>query len=261
MKNQSLLLFLVLIIPPTGALAQVTQPPLSLKARSERGLQRSDLQSFLDASKGEPAETNELGLAIIAAGNTNDTFWIPYIEPFLKYADNQYGELAALAGAAQLALAKLGGREQLQQIACEVNFGSSQIQYLAVTRKLKYIQGSFSISLLARWIEENHKFKQLLLDHRSDTVSPRPQDIALKVLPEIVPNPPPYSSEPHLDYWMSRNDDEKLLPVRQAWLDWIHQNEDTIRKLAPNTEGIDATEAACKEVLAHDKLFDRSTLK
>jgi len=200
MKKQFFLLFLVLIVSHGRTLAQVAQLPLSLKARTERGLQRSDLQTFLDASKAELTETNDVGLAIIAAGNTNDTFWIPHIEPFLKYADYRYRELAALAGAAQLALAKLGEREQLQEIACESNFGSSQIQYVAVTRRLKYVQESFSISLLSGWIEENHKFKQLLIDHRGDTVSPRPQDLALKVLPEIVPNPPPYSSEPHLDY-------------------------------------------------------------
>jgi len=44
---------------------------------------------------------------------------------------------------------------------------------------------------------------------------------------------------------MSRNDDEKLDPVRQAWLEWIHQNEGVIRNLTPNPEGIDASEANC----------------
>jgi hypothetical protein len=260
MKKRLLVFFLASTVPIAGAFAQISQTPLSLKARTERGLQRSDLQAFLDASKGGPAETNAVGLAIIAAGNTNDPFWIPYIKPFLKYSHNRYNELVALSGATQLALAKLGATEQLQEIACEANFGSSSIQYNAITQKLKYVQGWFSINLLDTWIEENHKFRRLLLDQWSDVVYARPQDLALKVLPEFVPNPPSFSSDPQLYYPMSGGDDEKLTPVRQAWREWIHQNEDSLRKLTPTGEGIDASEATCKGVLAHDQHFDRSGL-
>lgn len=261
MKKQFLLLFLVLIVPPAGTLAQVTQPPLSLKARTERGLQRSDLQAFLDASKAEPTETTDVGLAIIAAGNTNDTFWIPYIEPFLKYAHNRFREVAALAGAAQLALAKLGEPAQLQEIACEANFGSPSIQYNIVTHKLKYVQGWFSIEILAGWLDENHKFQALFVDRPSDMLFTRPQDVALNVLPEIVPNPPPFSSEPHLVDWISGNDDEKLAPVRQAWREWINKNEESLRKLTPLGDGLDLSRSTCKRVLAHDRHFDRSNLR
>jgi hypothetical protein len=258
MKKQFLLLFLVSIVPPAGTLAQVTQPPLSLKARTERGLQRSDLQAFLDASKAEPTETTDVGLAIIAAGNTNDTFWIPYIEPFLKYAHNRFREVAALAGAAQLALAKLGEPAQLQEIACEANFGSASIRYVAITQKLKYVQGWFAVSILANWIEDNPKRNQLLLDRPSDEIFWRPQEVAFKILPDVVPNPP--NSAPP-ESWMETRDEEKLAPLRQAWREWINKNEESLHKLTPVGDGLDLSRSTCKHVLAHDQHFDRSNLK
>jgi hypothetical protein len=51
-----------------------------------------------------------------------------------------------------------------------------------------------------------------------------------------------------------------LAAVRQAWRDWIHQNEEILRKLTPTDEGIDQSEATCKHVLANDQNFERSTL-
>jgi len=259
-KSPIVALMLLMALAPSAP-AHVPQAPLSLKARVERGLQRSDLQAFLDASNSDRAQEYEVGSAIVAAGNTNDPFWIPYLKPFLNYARNRNSEVSKLASLAQMALAKLGERAQLQEIACEANFGSSSIQYDTVTRKLKYVQGWFSIDLLAAWLEENHKFKGLLFDHGSDMVFMRPQGLALKVLPEIVPNPPPFSSEPQLDFWIWRNDNEKLSPVRHAWHEWVYQNVDSLRELTPHGEGIDASEIACKSVLAHDKHFDRSSLR
>jgi hypothetical protein len=261
MRKHSILLFLIFLPPVEAALAQVPQEPPSLNYRAERGLQRSDLQAFLDASKRLPEGATDVGFAISAAGRTNDPFWVPYLKPFLKYSRNRYRELAALADAAQLALARLGEKEELQEIGCEANFGSPSIQYNIVTHKLKYIQGWFSIEILSGWLDENHKFQALFVDRPSDMLFTRPQDVALKVLPEIVPNPPPFSSEPHVDYWMSRHDDEKLAPVRQAWREWINKNEESLRKLTPVGDGLDLSRPTCKRVLAHYQRFDRSNLK
>jgi hypothetical protein len=234
------------------------QAPLSLEYLDDRGLQRTDLPSFLDASKKIPGSSVEVGAAIIAAGKTNDPFWIAYVKPFLKYARDRNSNLSALAGDAQLALARLGEREQLQEIGCEANFGSSSIQYDAVKKKLKYVQGWFSISILAKWMDENTKQPQILLDRPGDEIFPRPQDLALIVLPEILPDaslaaPPPLS--------IQMRNEEKLAPLRQAWREWLKKNEESLRKLTPLGEGLDLSRSACKLVLAHDRHFDRSNLK
>src|SRR5579862_527747 len=258
MKTCNLPFFFFLLIPITGTLAQSTEPSLSLRARVQRGLQQSDLQSFLDASKKGPAEALDVGSAIIAAGNTHDRFWIPHLKPFLKNWNDPNSNLSDLATTAQAALAKLGEAQQLQEIACEANFGSNTIEYSAVNNKLNYVQGWFSINILATWLDETYQYKPILIDRRSHSTYLRPQDLALKFLPQIVSDPPPFSSEQNLYEWMSRRDDQKLVPVRREWQEWIRQNETTLRKLQPAGEGIDSSEATCKKVLTHDHHIDRS---
>ena len=105
MNRHRIVFSLFMVVPITGIPAQSSQESLSLKTRVERGLQHSDLQAFLDAAAKGPAEANEVDSAIIAGGRTNDPFWVPYLKPFLKYSRNRYREMAALADAAQLALA------------------------------------------------------------------------------------------------------------------------------------------------------------
>jgi hypothetical protein len=249
-------LYLILLSSLSLAIAQEQDKGFKLRKITERELQRSDLPTFEEAvHTGDPY----LATVILQAGKTGDRFWVPYLMPIVK-KEHQIG-MNNDAGSAQLALAKLGEKEQLQEIACEANFGSPSIQDNVVTHKLKYVQGWFSIGILAGWTEENHKFEGLLVDRASDMLFTRPQDVALKVLPEIVPNPPPFSSEPHVDYWMSRHDDEKLAPVRQAWREWISKNEESLRKLTPLADGLDISRSTCKRVLAHDRHFDRSNLQ
>jgi hypothetical protein len=239
------------------AMGQRRDKDFPLRGVAEREIRQSDLPAFLEATR-----TNDpyLATAILQTGKTNDWFWVPYLKPLLK-KKHRPGMDNDDAGSAQMALAKLGEKQQLQEIACEANFGSPSIQYNIVTHKLKYVQGWFSIEILAGWLDENHKFQALFVDRPSDMLFTRPQDVALKVLPEIVPNPPPFSSEPHVVDWMSQNDDEKLVSVHKAWREWIHKNEESLRKLTPLGDGLDLSRSTCKRVLAHDRHFDRSNLQ
>lgn len=257
-KHPSLLLMFFMLVPASSTLAQ---DPFSLSAKAKKGLQHSDLPAFLEAAKEVPLGADDVAVAVSAAGKTNDPFWIPHLKPFLKYARNRNTGLAALADAAQLALAKLGEHEQLQQIACEAEFGSPSVRDQVVNWKLQYVQGWVSISVLTAWIEEDHVFSALLTDHFGDVIYSRPQDLALKVLPEIVPNPPPYSSDPHLDDWIAQSDDQKLMAVRRAWREWIRENASSLRRLNPVDDGIDLSESTCKLVLSHDKHIDHSLMR
>jgi hypothetical protein len=158
--------------------------------------------------------------------------------------------LFALAGAAQLALAKLGQKEQLQEIGCEPNSGSSSIQSDAIGRKLKYVQGWFSIQILADWINENTKPNQLLLDMPGDQIFVSPREGALEMLPEIVPNLPFSAPSP---LWLQTRNEEELKSLRQLWGDWIDTNRESLSKLPPAGESLDLSRAACKRVLARDQ--------
>jgi hypothetical protein len=234
--------------------AQELSAPALLKEKVSRGLQRSDVQTFRDAAKTGENGAYEVDLAILAAGKTGDSFWVSDLKPFLKYARNKNQNLAELAPAAQLALAKLGEKEQLQEILCEADFGSASIQNHAIT-KLKYVDGWFSIKILLDLLEERPKYKELLRDSPGDEVFV-PQGYALEVLPEIVPNPP-MAAPPR--FWMAVP--EKLAPQRQAWREWIEKNRESLAKLSPTADGMEASEKVCKPILKKDQLIDRSQLQ
>jgi hypothetical protein len=224
---------------------------LSLKARVERGLQRSDLNSFLDAGKLPGSET-EIGMAIFAAGKTGDTFWVPYLRPYLKSVRNRNSNRSQLAGYAQLALAKLGEVEQLQEIACEAEYGYASLQYMVVEHKLKYVGGWFYLNLLGRWLDEPHMVTALVEEPRGDDVYLGHRAYALMELPKIAPNPA--TGVPPILY-LETQAQEKLEPYRQSWREWFRANGESLKSLAPAGTGVDFTVATCKKVLKHDPHF------
>jgi hypothetical protein len=255
MRAIRIALYLILLISVPIAFAQQQDKDFKLRKITEREIQRSDLTTFEEAvHTGDPY----LATVILQAGKTGDRFWVPYLTPILKKEHNARIN-SDDAGSAQLALAKLGEREQLQEIGCEANFGSSSIQSNAIGQKLKYVQGWFSIGILAGWIEENRKQSQLLLDRPGDQISASPQKLALVMLPEIVPDPPPLAAPSPLS--LQKQNEEELAPLRQAWREWIKKNEESLRKLPPPVAGLDLSRSACKHVLAHDRHVDRSKLQ
>lgn len=227
------------------------QPSLSLKQRVDRGLSRSDLQAFLEASKALPKEAYELNLAVHAAGSSKDPFWIPYLKPLDKKRERN-GE--NIGRAAQLALAKLGEAEQLQEITCEADFGSPSMRDHVVRWDLPYLKGWFSIHLLTRWLDESYKEDDILHDRPGDQVFDTAHGLAVVGLSNLLPDAPIRKPAPG---WSS---DVDYAPIRQAWREWIEQNEESLRKLSPTGEGLDISRPTCKIVLAHDRHIDRSRL-
>jgi hypothetical protein len=166
--------------------------------------------------------------------------------------------LTDLAPLAQLALAKLGETQQLEEIACEANFGSASMRDDVATHDLPYLKGWFSISLLSNWLNETYKADDLLRDKPGgDEVFLSPPELALKTLSKLLPDAPIPEPSP---LWVQTRNQEKLAPLRQAWRDWISQNEESLRKLAPSGDGVDSSRPACKRVLAQDRIFNRSRL-
>ena len=204
---------LLVVLAGAGlAFGQAPDQTLSLKARVERGLQRSDLDSFQNAEKTLPASGYDLQMVILAAGKTGDAFWVPYLKPFLRYSRNKNSNLSQLAGAAQLALAKLGEKEQLQEIACEAEYGYASLQNSVVEHKLKYVGGWFSLNLLGRWLDERHSIVPLLNEPRGDVIYPSHREYSLTELPRIAPNPP---AEAPVPLYLQTRAQEKLEPYRR----------------------------------------------
>jgi len=250
--NMSGRALVVVLAAASVCFGQTPHGELSLQVRVERGLQRSDLNSFQDAQKYLPVSGYEITIAILAAGKTGDTFWVPYLKPFLKYAHKKNSNLSDLAGAAQLALAKLGEPEQLQEIACEAEYGYASLQSSAV-RKLKYVGGWFSLNLFERWLDEPHSIVPLLNEPRGDAIYLGHREYALTELPRIAPNP---AAEAPLPFYLQTLAQEKLEPYRQSWREWFSTNGPSLRNLSPTGQGVDFTAATCKKVLVHDRYFE-----
>jgi hypothetical protein len=242
---------LFMLVLAASVLGQIPNPTV-LQSAVDRGLQRSDLQAFLVAAREEPTSP-EMYSAVLAAGKTGDSFWVPHLKPFLKFARNRNIDLTRLADTTQLALARLGEPAQLQEIACEAEFGNAEIQYLAVRSKMKYVDGWFSIYIMARWLNEDYKPRYLLKSPPSDMVYNPPSQLALIALPELVSNPPLQAPSP---LWLATDNQEKLRPLRKGWREWIEVNRATLSALRPGIDDLDLSETTCKRVLAKDRHID-----
>ena len=84
--------------------------------------------------------TNE----ILAAGDTGDQGNVATLQRISTNLSHEEGKGAA----AQMALAKLGDIRSRQEIFCEAQFGDDYEVYYAITEKLPYMQGAYSVDVL-----------------------------------------------------------------------------------------------------------------
>jgi hypothetical protein len=134
------------------------------------------------------------------------------------------------------ALAKLGDREQQQQIYCQTrkSFGVS-----GDLVNFEYIGGGFSVRLLNILLDSDAEFdKKLKQPIGGDVALTPPSWSALRQLPRIVPNPPVTKQ----DFFSTRERDQAV----QIWKYWIAGHQTEIDKLQPNGEGVIFTKAGCQ---------------
>lgn len=155
--------------------------------------------------------------AILELGSLGDKSVVPVLRGILSRASHRnYGGEAANA---QMALAKLGEKQQLKEILAEFDSDDPALQDDAI-KKLTYVGGNESVRALVKLLDDKQWRKG------KDGAGPKgepPMDkvfyspryiLAMKALAQIVPNPPvPPQSEPT----------EKDLP---KWREWWKQNQD-----------------------------------
>lgn len=145
--------------------------------------------------------------AILELGSIGDQSVIPFLEKLLQSPNKNFGGVAANA---QMALAKLGRKEQLDEILAELNSEDWGLQDHAI-KKLAYVGGNESVKALVKLLDDRkwRKGKEWSGpkgERAMDKVfySPR-SDLAMKALAQIVPNPPIDSTveptEEHLQKW------------------------------------------------------------
>jgi len=187
------------------------------------------------------------GTAVLEAGNSGN---ISYVAQLLTLR-RKPGKNVSLAQI-QLALAKLGQRAELQEIRCEALFGSASIQYDAVTDKLKYVGGWFSIETISS-VLNNPDYRTFQRD-AAGTFAPLGW-YALKMLPVIIPNPPEITGGDMVPGSPGN------LSVQRAWKEWIEVHKESLGTIEPSGAGLETCSRVCSKVLKHDRTFDHKAIK
>lgn len=148
----------------------------------------------------------------------------------------------------QIALAKEGESEQLQQIICELDFGLSDVQENAL-RKMRSVGGWFSINALSRFLTSDPRYMQTRPDDSPDQIFIPLQFRALQILPLIVPNPP--LPEAQGFYQLDHSKEVEI------WRKWLHENRASLENLEPLASGVVSSVKVCKKVLRNDPALRR----
>ena len=145
----------------------------------------------------------------------------------------------------QISFAKMGEREPLQQILCELDFGAPVVQSSAFG-KLQYVGGWFSIKALSKYLPDSPVNMQGKYDAFGMYVSP--QIMAMKILPLVVSNPPLGVANAMRLVTFNGEREQAV----KTWIEWLGKNSDSLRVLQPVGEDIVSTEKACHDILKDD---------
>jgi hypothetical protein len=186
--------------------------------------------------------------AILAAGATGNT---SYITALLAYRREKAKRSKIQDDAVQLALAKLGREAELQEVRCELLFGSSPVRYHALD-KLDYVGGWFSIESITRVLDSPQR--RAYRAESSGTYASIGW-YSVRRLHNIVPNPPAIKLGALAD------GSEQDLEGQREWKAWIRAHEASLNNLFPTGRGIETSSNICQAVLKHGRAFGDEAIK
>lgn len=161
--------------------------------------------------------------AILDAGSSGDERFVPALHKVIR----RYAESNKAAGYdARLALAKLGDKDALEAVLCEVHSGNPYIQTRALVKKLPYIGGWFAISTLAEFLPdrpENHRGTA-----EGDTTFGSLMHVSVTILRELLPSGPPAKPNDGKSAIFQENENDA-----KEWQQWIERNKGDLTKLKP----------------------------
>jgi hypothetical protein len=167
-----------------------------------------------------------------AVGNSGDKSLTPYLKDVLQSRKVDHREWADV----QMALAKLGEREQQQQIVCVFYRGDQYEAQVAGGTQLPYIGGWFAIQLYSELLANKKIWSHWIHtppEGASDEVMLNPQSAALKFLPKLIPDLPAMNEK----NWKE---------TQRLWPEYIRKHEAELSLLGPRGEGVDFSGASCK---------------
>jgi hypothetical protein len=175
----------------------------------------------------------------LGAGETGYRELIPALKKHL--ADPEANDDPEDREGLRLALAKLGDREQMQTLLCELHTGSPLEMQTVALDKISYVGGWFAIRIYSELLTPAAKarFDEARLREQSDLALSEPRWWALIGLLRVAPYPPP----PGIDYAFNL---AQIQEYSHIWLDWIAKNEMKLKKLEPRGKGVDFSGRSCK---------------
>jgi hypothetical protein len=180
------------------------------------------------ADKDDFAKTvegiNDYQLASIRqAGESGNVAYIPHLRALLTHE-----QLAAtpIEAAATVALVKLGDREQMRKIECELMTNTPSTVDFIAQKMLPEIKGWFSIREYFYMLSQDVAYVKELEKHSSDVprIAP-PSHWAVKYLPKVVPHP----TIPEVQTL----DDVRIPKLAKEWRIWILYHRTELEQVAP----------------------------
>jgi hypothetical protein len=177
---------------------------------------------------------------LISAGETGYWELIPALKK--RLSDPESFDEEEEKTAIRMALAKLGDREQQQEILCDLYQGSPTEMQTVALDQIYYVGGWYAIRIYRELLTPaaEARFTKAKLRFRNGNVAlAEPRWWALSSLPKVAPYPLP----PGIDYGFNL---AEMQEYSQKWSAWIQQNGDRLRKLKPTGEGVDFSGKSCK---------------
>lgn len=177
---------------------------------------------------------------LLSAGETGYWELVPALKK--RLADPESFDEEEEKTAIKMALAKLGDREQQQELVCRLYRSSpTQMQTIALDQT-SYVGGWYAIRIYRELLTpaaEARFAKAKLRFREGDGMLAEPRWWALSSLPKVAPYPLPNG----IDYGFNL----ALVPeYSQKWSAWIQQNQDRLKRLKPTGTGVDFSGRSCK---------------
>lgn len=204
--------------------------------------EEGELDCFKNREMWEQRIANGDHETFLSAGQTGYRELIPALKKQLADPEEDDPEEREALG---MALAKLGDRQEMQALVCELHNGSPlEMQKVAMDQdKIPYVGGWFAIRIYREMLTPaaQDRFDKARLREEGKLGFYEPQWWALASLLNVVPYPQP----PGVEYAFNRT---QMQENSKIWLDWIAKNKKRLRRLEPTGKGVDFSGRSCKPI-------------